>query len=177
MALLRKYDTPEHIVRHSIRVWQVGRILGAGLIRNKCSVDLNLLRAACLLHDIAKYPCIVSKKWGHDEEGRRMVREEGFPDVARVISQHVILRDDPALGLGEAHVLFYSDKRVVHDQIVTLEERFRYLLDTYGRNETAQQKLYQVKRSTCELETAIFRGLDFSPDDVVELAPADMAFP
>ena len=79
MALLEKFNTPEHIVLHSRKVWDVARVVAEGLLRNDHSLQMELLRASCLLHDIAKYPCIVERKGFHDVVGVEMLVEEGLP--------------------------------------------------------------------------------------------------
>ena len=45
---------PQNIIRHSEQVTKVALYLGRKLIEKGEKVNLELLRAACLLHDIAK---------------------------------------------------------------------------------------------------------------------------
>ena len=78
MVLLRKYQTPHHIILHSQKVWEVARVVAQGLLRSDHQIDMRLLRASCLLHDIAKYPCIVDGKGWHDRRGEEMLNEEGI---------------------------------------------------------------------------------------------------
>ncbi len=168
-GLLRKYGTPEHIVQHSQRVWEVGRLLAEGLERRQYPLNLSLLRASCLLHDIGKYPCILDGTRSHDVRGEQILLEEGFPEVARIIVQHVILRSAPEAPVGEEHILYYSDKRVVHDEVVSVEDRFVYLLDTYARNPESERGIMRMKQETLRIERDIFLFLDFKPDDLVDL--------
>lgn len=169
IALLKKYDTPSHIVAHCRRVWDVGRVLGKGLIRCHYPVDLNLIRAACLLHDIGKYPCIVDGTGAHDVRGEQILEEEGFPSVARIVVQHVVLRSSTGGPVREEHVVYYSDKRVVHDEVVSVEDRFVYLKQAYGQLPEAEKWLERMKAETMRLEEAIFALLDFSPEDLLVL--------
>jgi hypothetical protein len=169
IALLHKYNTPDHIVLHSRRVWDVGRLLGEGLLRSNHPVDMELLRASCLLHDIGKYPCILEGGGAHDVRGEQILVYEGLPSVARIVVQHVVLRagkDDP---VREEHVVYYSDKRVVHDRVVSLEDRFTYLEETYGNHPGASKWLVKLKEETVRLETAIFSLLDFGPHELEDL--------
>ncbi len=136
------------------------------MLRQEYPIDMELLRASCLLHDIGKYPCVLDGSRFHDVRGEQILQEEGFPVVASLVAQHVILRgtkDDP---VREEHVLFYADKRVVHDQLVTLEDRFAYLEETYGKTARACERLFVMKQETIRLENAIFLLLDFGPDDI-----------
>jgi uncharacterized protein len=169
LALLRKYNTPEHIISHSRMVWAVGKLLADGLLKKGFLIDLKLLRASCLLHDIAKYPCIVDKSGWHDEKGEEMLRKEGLPLVGSIVLQHVLLRGDSNDDIGEPHLLNYSDKRVVHDRVTSLDERFTYLAQTYGKTPRALERLEVMKKATFRLERRIFRHLDFLPEDVPDL--------
>ncbi len=169
LELLRRYETPDHIILHSKRVWDVGQLLGEALRRNQLSVDMALLRASCLLHDVGKYPCLVDGTRYHDIRGEKILEEEGYPEVARIVVQHVILRSNIRDGIKEEHIVYYADKRVVHDNIVSVEERFKYLLETYGKSKYAMEGLQRMKEGTLELEENLFRHLDFSPEDLVGL--------
>ena len=168
-GLLEKYQTPPHIVLHSKKVWDVAKVLAEGLRVKRIPLDMPLVRASCLLHDIGKYPCILDGTGFHDVRGEQILQEEGFPAVARIVVQHVILTADPGEGLKEEHVLFYSDKRVVHDQLVSLDERFVYLQETYGKTSGAVKRLLAMKNETIRLEQQIFLHLDFKPAEVVGL--------
>ncbi|MGO9568153.1 MAG: HD domain-containing protein [Desulfomonilaceae bacterium] len=169
LALLEKYKTPDHIILHSRKVWEVGKLVGEGLLRQNQPVDLALLRASCLLHDIGKYPCILDGTRYHDVRGEQILEAEGLSSVARIIVQHVILRSEIAVPLKEEHIVYYADKRVVHDEVVSLEERFLYLNQTYGKNPKAVEGLMLMKQETQRLEDAIFILLDFGPEDVISL--------
>jgi uncharacterized protein len=169
LALLEKYRTPDHIVLHSRKVWEVGKIVGEGLLRRNHPVDLSLLRASCLLHDIGKYPCILDGTKYHDIRGEQILEAEGLSAIAAIVVQHVLLRSDIDGPVKEEHIVFYADKRVVHDEVVSLEDRFLYLNQTYGKNPMAVERLMQMKQETQRLEKAIFILLDFDPEDVTTL--------
>ncbi|MGD9817586.1 MAG: HD domain-containing protein [Desulfomonilaceae bacterium] len=168
ISLLQKYDTPDHIIMHSRKVWEVGKLIG-NKVRRHCEIDMALLRASCLLHDIGKYPSIVEGKKFHDIVGEQILVNEGLSMVGNIIVQHVVLRSDFNVRVAEEHVLFYADKRVVHDNVVSLDDRFVYLIDTYGRNAEAIKRLLEMKQETKRVEEAIFAYVDFSPEDIISL--------
>jgi len=169
LALLAKYKTPENIVLHSRKVWEVGKLLGEVLVQQDQPLDLPLIRASCLLHDIGKYPCILDGTKYHDIRGEQILQAEGLPSIARIIVQHVILRTEIRTPLKEEHIVYYADKRVVHDDVVSLEERFVYLEQTYGKTPAAVEWLMVMKQETQRLEDAIFMLMDFDPEDVPRL--------
>jgi uncharacterized protein len=169
LALLEKYQTPHHIILHSKRVWDVARVLGERLVANSIPLDMPLVRASSLLHDIGKYPCILDGTGYHDVRGEQILEKEGFPEVARIVVQHVVLRGSHNDPIREEHLVFYSDKRVVHDRLASLDERFAYLEETYGRTPGAVKRLLSMKDETREWEKRIFMHLDLDPMDVSEL--------
>jgi hypothetical protein len=171
LELLEKYNTPIHIIAHSKRVRDVAKILAEGLLRRDHGISMDLLCASCLLHDIGKYPCIIEGGGYHDIRGEQILTGEGFGLVAGIVVQHVILRGSKEDPIAEEHVLFYADKRVVHDEVVSLNDRFLYLEETYGKNEEAIRRLNIMKQETQRLENVIFELLDFTPVDIYDMLP------
>jgi hypothetical protein len=169
LALLKKYSTPDHIVRHCQMVWEVGQFIGKSLIQENYHLDMPLLMASCLLHDIGKFTCIVSGKKHHDIVGQEILIQEGLPDVGMIVAQHVVLGDPKDRPVAEEHVVFYADKRVMHDQIVSLESRFIYLNETYGKTPEALDRLSFMKQETIDIESAIFEILKFGPEEISDL--------
>jgi uncharacterized protein len=164
--LLTKYETPDHIVLHSRAVWEVGRVLGEGLLRRKHAVDMVLIRAACLLHDIGKFPCIRDGTKYHDVRGEEILASEGYPLVGSIVGRHVFLRSENHSPPREEHIVFYADKRVLHDEVVSLDDRFAYLIETYGSNPEAIRMLHLMRDDTLSVERALFGILDFEPDEI-----------
>ncbi|MCI5210823.1 MAG: hypothetical protein D3910_19000, partial [Candidatus Electrothrix sp. ATG2] len=82
---------------------------------------------------------------------------------------HVILQDfSPekySQGMFHARdIVYYADKRVRHDSIVSLAERLEYILERYGGNDERVQGLIRDNFERCnQLEEFIFSFLDFSP--------------
>ena len=170
LVLLKKYETPDHIIRHCQMVWEVGRFIGTNLADDGCKLDISLLRASCLLHDIGKYLSIVSRRKHHDILGQEILVKEGFPEVGNIVAQHVALNGSKNRPVAEEHIVFYADKRVLHDRIVSLESRFTYLNETYGKTQEALDRLSFMKRETIDIEKAIFELLDFGPEEISKLA-------
>ncbi len=99
-------------------------------------VPVEAVVASALLHDIGKFYCIEHGGF-HNQLGASLVMQlTGNPAIAQGVMHHVfwpgeIDVDKFFLPL----VLIYSDKRVKHDTIVSLETRFQDLFSRYGLNE------------------------------------------
>src|SRR4030042_1892035 len=100
-----------------------------------------------------------------------VLAEMGYPEVARIVKEHVYLAADPASPQppGETEVVNYADKRVLHTRVVTLRERFADLLERYGGTPEAKARLAALEIKVQTLEDKIFAPLDLSPLDLLQL--------
>ena len=79
------------------------------------ALDMDLLSAAALLHDIAR------AEPDHAKTGAQYLRELGYEDAAYIVAQH---HDHDGAILNEAAILYLADKCVMEDRVVPLAERF-----------------------------------------------------
>jgi putative nucleotidyltransferase with HDIG domain len=157
------------IRNHSLQVCRVALCLGKNLISHFPELNMSLIEAGALLHDIAKTECLKTKS-NHVEIGTEMVRALGHHSVARIVAQHVHLENDfPRNGsIDEVILVHYADKRVRHAEVVGLKERFDYLTETYGRSLDVVERLEALYQETLKLEKSIFLYLSFPPQALKE---------
>jgi uncharacterized protein len=170
-GLLKEYEVPDHIVRHSevvsrVAVFLAGRLNGSGE-----NLSIEEIEAAALLHDITKMEGIEFRR-DHAETGRRLLAKLGFRRIGDIVGEHVRLREGrESCPIREEEILNYSDKRVMHTEIVTLEERFSDLKRRYGlkgSDTNAIERIMAGEQRAYELERKIFSRLDFSPEELVQ---------
>ena len=170
IGLLKRKETPIHIMRHCVRVALVSRYLGSKLRERCCDLCLELIMAGALLHDVSKYESITNGG-DHAEMGARFLKELGYPEVARIVKNHVYLDYDPGAGGGisEEIIVNYADKRVKHTDVVSLEDRFRDLQARYGLDAMRRQRIQALYQQSKEMERAIFSRLEIHPDDLTKI--------
>ena len=167
--LLRKHQVPENVVEHSRRVNQIALTLCRELNRQGEGLDPAVVEAASLLHDIAKVASFQTRE-NHSLAGARLLRELGFPEVAEVVRQHVVLDSGADHGrITEAALVHYADKRVKHTEIVSLGDRFADLKERYGKSPEARSWLDALERQSLLLEDLIFRKVPLSPESLSEI--------
>jgi uncharacterized protein len=171
LRLMFRYGMLEHIIDHSIKVARVALVLSSELNRKGQSIDLALVESAALLHDLTKTECLRTKE-DHALTGSRLLREIGFERVGDVIAEHIQLvkKIDPSW-ISEEEVVNYADKRVRHDRIVSLEERFEDLKGRYGKGQRALELLEELRKATLKIERKIFSILEIEPNHLEELLP------
>jgi putative nucleotidyltransferase with HDIG domain len=170
LALMEEYDMPENIRAHSLVVEEVASLLARSLREAGQGVALEKVSAGALLHDIAKTECLRTKE-DHARKGKKICLDHQLHEIADIVAEHIVLADfDSNHRVLEKEIVYYADKRVKHDEVVSLEERLEYLLDHYGRNEKPLCDLIRKNFNVCkEVERKIFSLLSFHPEDIALL--------
>ena len=116
------------------------------------ALDVDLLSAAALLHDVAR------AESHHAQTGARWLRELGYESAAYIVSQH---HDHDSAILNEGAVLFLADKCVLEDQVVPLAERFAVseekclteeAKEAHARRLHAAERLRDEVNALCRME-------------------------
>lgn len=120
LYLYRKCRTPEQVIRHMRAVAGYIEDILEQLPASCFGVsERELLLKAALVHDIAR------TESNHALKGAALLQKEGYPEIAQLVRNHhgqdLVCRGGR---LTAAEVLFYADKRVWGERIVTIEERF-----------------------------------------------------
>lgn len=166
LRIMADHEMLDNIRAHSLAVAGVALFLGRALRRRGHPIDLALVEAASLLHDVAKTRCLRTGE-DHSALGGEMLRRLGYSRIAAIVAQHVALSEERGeAGVTEAELVNYADKRVCHERIVTVRERFKDLRERYGTGPKAFQRLDDLERKTVALEGRLFRLLSMDPDQV-----------
>ena len=162
LKLIKKYEMLPNIVAHSIQVKNVAEAI-YNQLTDKEKISIELLIAAALLHDIAKTKSILENDLRHDLTGGEMLRELGLDEIAVIVENHVVLHGfDPEGLLSEKEIIYYADKRVMHDVIVNIDTRIDDLVKRYGRTEKIKDMILNNKKFVLQLEDKIQRHMDIN---------------
>jgi len=194
--LWKNYHTPENVRQHLLGVEKVAVFLGESLLDAGENFSLPLVQSGALLHDWLRLVGVGEIKlkhfktppsyedfafWrelnqrfsglNHSQAAAMELTLQEYPaELAEVVARHdysSIIDPEHKPATWEQKLVFYADKRVMHDQVVTLRERFedgrqRYPEFADGPGATLKQA------AVYELEHEIFDILKFPPDDLRE---------
>lgn len=149
-AILATRPTSDALRRHGRAVTAVARTIAGKLAARGVAIDLGLVLAASLLHDIAK------GQPGHAEVGAALVEELGYPAVADVIRQHMSMSFDGST-TNEAAIVFLADKLVSGDRIVSLEERYAPSFERFRDRPEALQGATRRYQTACAILALVER--------------------
>ena len=157
-----------NIREHSLMVGRVAGILGQGLAQAGRGLSLELIVSSALLHDIAKTASLETDL-RHDELGREICLRHGLDELAEIVAEHVVLKNWTPERCTEKEIVYYADKRVLHDQVVGLDARLDYIIHRYGNgDEGLHARIRQNFAQAHAIEERLFAELDFSPAELGE---------
>lgn len=169
--LIKKMTMMDHIIDHSIMVSNVALFLSLELKKHSHAIDYRLATSAALLHDITKTRSFDTKEF-HSDTGGELLTELGYPEIGDIIRQHVILDsydwnlNNSNVTISEQEIVNYSDKRVLHDNVVLLEKRLEYIFTKYGTQKGFKDRIKIMWANTIKLEEKIFYHLDIKPEQL-----------
>ena len=157
-ALWRKYAMLPNVQKHSLMVAHIATWLAERLQHAGVALSVQLVRASALLHDLAKSYCILHGG-GHASLGAAWaVAELRNYALAQGVLTHVCWPWEipDACHIGQLPFLvIYADKRVKHDQCVTIEQRYEDLLMRYGHTSGACRSILASLEQGRQIENAL----------------------
>lgn len=160
LFILDAVDTPANVVGHCRAVAAVGERLAEALRLRVPALDVALVRAGCLLHDMARLLP------DHAVVAQEVLSNLGLPRLGGVVGQHMVITPEPAEtpGVTEAEVVYLADKLVAEDELVGLDERearaFRKMRPGPEAAEGIRARMRDASRIAEKLTTILGRPLD-----------------
>ncbi len=137
IKILKSNNIPDNIIAHSEQVCNVALKVVDLLEKKGINVNRDLIAAGALLHDIKKI-----NSDDHITEGYEYVKSLGYPEVANLVRKHglqYIGNESYEPKTWEEKIVFYADKRVKGNKIVSVDERFDYIMKRYNKNDVGKE--------------------------------------
>lgn len=91
----------------------------------------------------------------HEEAVGAFLRDRGFPSLARLAESHSVHVAVEKRMTIEEHLLYYSDKRVIGDRVVSIDQRYDDFAMRYGNGSRSERSL-QWEHDTRRTEKLLF---------------------
>lgn len=198
-GFMKRYCMPKNIFDHTEKVVKVAMFIASRFKAKDISLNIDLIHRSAMLHDVFRFidfKDIYSpigdkpdektlKVWreiiekydglGHPEATYRHFKA-AYPEMATVIRKHayksVIAEDDLKLNTWEEKILTYSDKRVSHDKIVSIKDRFEEGHTRWKKthkNIKSDLDITLIDSKYFELEKEIMDTIDLDPEEINKL--------
>jgi molybdenum cofactor cytidylyltransferase len=155
------FPVTEDIASHCREVEHTALLICRALQKAGMSLNVELVGAAALLHDIAK------GRKNHAETGARMLLDMGFPRVAKIVSRHIDLNFDFDAKINEADIVYMADKLIKENHRTTLEKRFENALKRFGHDPEARAAVLRRQKTTMALKEKLERRMGASVESII----------
>lgn len=164
--ILADYGTPAHVIDHCKAVAHCALVVARALNEKGYGLDLDLIRAAGLLHDVAR----VEKD--HQIAGAALLYQLGYPDVAAIIEVHMTYPAfHPVSAFNEMDLVCLGDRLCKFDEYVGLEERMAYIMGKFKDNPDAIRTINANKKKVAATMEELRDVLGISVDDLMAQHP------
>jgi CTP:molybdopterin cytidylyltransferase MocA len=141
------------VIRHCRAVADIALVLATGLNRAGCRIDVDLVQAAGLLHDVAKgMP-------NHAGAGASLLSDLGFSQIACVVRDHMDLTPPENGPIDERELVYIADKLVRGDQPVNMEDRFADKLERHGGDPVKRSAVLRRRSQAAAVKQRIEKRL------------------
>lgn len=141
LEILRNRNGSEPLIAHCRLVAHVAKMTAVFLKLSGLALDLDLIEAGGLLHDLAK------GEPDHSAAGAQVLEKTGYTRVARIVASHTDIEPKDDQPPDEAEVVHIADKFVKGDMLVSLEERFIGPLQKFSSRPEALQAVEKRLRN------------------------------
>lgn len=159
--LTRVYPAPAGLRDHALAVARLAEALAEALNQAGCGLDVGLVRAAALLHDLAK------GRRRHDRVGARWLARMGYGRVAEIVAAHIDLAPFEGDPIGEAQAVFLADKTMQGDRRIPLPERFEAGLKKHGRDPAARLAIQRRLENALAVKRRVEAALGSCIEEIV----------
>ena len=159
MALLHGRDASGELIGHCRMVAEVAMALAFHLQAAGLPLDLELVKAGGLLHDIAK-----GLAPDHSAAGAELLEKMGCSRVARIVASHTDIEPKHAQPPDESDVVHLADKLVKCDRVVSLEERFDGPLKKFAGRPEVLRSVERRLRDAATINGQMERLLGCAPE-------------
>lgn len=164
-ALLEQYKTPPHVVRHCVAVTVSALKIAGALNQRGYHLDLDLIQAAGLIHDIAR---VEDKHW---EKGAEIASGLGYQQEADIIEQHMFYDGFSDIkDINETDLVCLGDRIVKEDEYVGLDNRMEYIIQKAQRqgHSDAIERILEKKKDARRIIDQIEEVIGMSLDQLME---------
>ena len=130
LEILAWREVGEDIINHSLQVAKLAESLGQRARERGFDVNLRLIAAGALLHDIER-----KRGRDHAQKGSALLCKMGYVKVAAVVGAHMDLPGDALEHIDECAIVYLADKLVSGVKQVALKTRQETALAKFASND------------------------------------------
>ena len=166
LKMLRDYPTPEHVIGHCRAVAYTAKAIGQALNEHGYDLDLDLIFAAGMLHDIARV------EEHHDHVGAEYLRSMGYDAIADIVEVHMRYPEfNDVEHINETDLVCLGDRVCKFDTYAGVEDRMEYIIDKHGRTPEVEHHIHMAVKKILNFMEGIEGVIGMKINDLMENVP------
>ena len=161
LDILKKFQPEEQIIGHILAVTRTAEMLSEFLISRGLRINLGIVMAAAMLHDIAK------GEKDHARKGQEIIHSLGYPEIADIIGTHMELQPEQVDEANERTILYLADKITSGDHFVPLNTRLTMGLEKY-KDKEAQDIIQKRIKQAEAIKQRVEKVLGYNLEDILQ---------
>ncbi|MFA7405577.1 MAG: DVU_1551 family NTP transferase [Pelobacteraceae bacterium] len=159
--LTGRFGADSPVVGHCRAVAHLALLMAGRVNDGGCRLDLELIEASALLHDLAK------GEPRHAAAGAAMLRKMGYDAIADLVAVHMELPLREGDAINAADLLFLADKLMEGERFVPLETRFRRQLERHADDLPVLDNIFRRLESARTIQRRVEARLGLSIADLL----------
>jgi len=157
---------PRGVHEHCAAVASAALRISSALNSSGLAIDLELIRAGALLHDIAKGTP------GHARAGAAMLRAMNFDRVAKIVETHMDLcpADGPHIHTDE--IVYLADKLTEKNRFLPLDERRTLLMQQFGHHSKVRAAINRRMSTAKKIQRKVERVTGKTIREILQIEAA-----
>lgn len=144
--ILMKEQTLKNIVDHGKAVAKLSQIIANALVDKGYNIDIDLLMASALLHDIKK------AEKNHAIVGGEFITKLGYPTLGSIISSHMGNDLCNTNKITEKEILFFADKMIKDTSLVSISIRFSFSYEKFKDSDEITKKIKEKEKLALDIK-------------------------
>ncbi len=161
MKMLDRYGTPEHVIGHCKAVAFTACAIGAELKKHGSDLNIPLILAAGLLHDMAR------TSQDHEKVAADHLSGLGLDDIADIVRVHMRYPKFNELpDINETDLVCLGDRLCIFDQYAGVDPRMDYIIRKCNNDPRAEKVINENRLQIHHLLDDIEGVIGISVDDL-----------
>jgi len=148
--------------QHCALVSKVAVLLADAFKQKGYQIDLDLVRAGGMLHDICK------GQPDHAGAGARLLSDLGFGRTGEIVAAHSDLPAGISNYSLEAKIVYLADKFILGARLATLDERYETALNRFGQDPNSRSDILKRKQDAVLVKQQMEKDLGCPLEDTIK---------
>ncbi|MGI6712079.1 MAG: DVU_1551 family NTP transferase [Bacillota bacterium] len=162
--ILEEHRVAEQVLNHGKAVAQVAKKIVLLLNAQGLELNIDMIEAGALLHDLAK------GRHDHAKEAKEILQNMGYRQLGEIVGTHMDITINDTDQPDEAEIIYLADKLVKGEQVVSIDQRFSFSLIKYAKNLEIFSQVKKRQEDAFTIKAKVEKILGLPLESIISLS-------